>query len=333
MQTLDVIVHAVTLASATSRSYELRPVTGTLPPFDAGAHIDVHLDRADGGPALIRPYSLCNSPREKDRYLICVHREDTGRGGSLALHREITVGRRLRVSAPRNLFPLVSARRYVLVAGGIGITPLLSMAETLAARGAPFRLHHYTSSAARAPLAERLAESSFAGRVVSHRGDRGDSVRTGLPGDLLVPDPETAVYVCGPAGFMACVRDGASALGWRPEQLHTERFTPTPGPAPTPTVGASVPHEAGTGFTVRLASTGERYPVPADRTIADVLTAHGVEIGLSCEQGMCGACLTPVLAGEPDHRDEVQSPAEQAANTHITLCCSRAHSAELLLDL
>ncbi|MET9785734.1 PDR/VanB family oxidoreductase [Streptomyces canus] len=337
MQTLDVIVHTISLASSTSRSYELRAADGgALPSFEAGAHIDVHL-----GPSLVRQYSLCNSPREKGRYLICVRRDDTGRGGSRTLHRDLAVGRRLRISPPRNHFPLVAAGHHVLVAGGIGITPLLSMAEALAARGASFVLHHYTSSAAEAPLLEWLQSSALGERAVVHHSDQGDTVRAGLPAELQVPEADTAVYVCGPDGFMTHVVAEATAAGWHPGQLHTERFAPTAPP--------SAEAEAGDGdgdrdrdgakagvaaeFTVRIASTGTGYRVPADRTIAEVLTAHGVEVELSCEQGICGACLTPVLAGEPDHRDEVQTPDERAAGDRITICCSRARSPELLLGL
>lgn len=144
MKTLDVIVHAISLASATSHSHELRAATGgALPSFEAGAHIDLHR-----GPSLIRPYSLCNSPQETGRYLNCVRRDEADRGGSRTLHRDLSVGRRLRISLPRHHSPLVAARRHELVAGGIGITPLLSMAEALAARGRAFVLHHHTSSAA-----------------------------------------------------------------------------------------------------------------------------------------------------------------------------------------
>jgi vanillate O-demethylase ferredoxin subunit len=329
VQTLDVIVHSISLTSATSRSYELRAAAGgTLPSFEAGAHIDVHL-----GPSLVRPYSLCNSPQDNGRYLICVRRDDAGRGGSRTLHDDLTVGRRLRISPPRNHFPLVAAERHVLVAGGIGITPLLSMAEALAARGASFVLHHYTSSAAEAPLLERLQSSAFGERTVIHHSDQGDSIRTGLPAELLVPEPDTAVYVCGPDGFMTHVVAKAAAAGWQPGQLHTERFAPGAPPSTGGGEGDGAKAEVATAFTVRIASTGTAYPVPADRTIAEVLTAHGVEVELSCEQGICGACLTTVLAGEPDHRDEVQTPDERAAGDRITICCSRARTPELLLGL
>ncbi|MET9907522.1 PDR/VanB family oxidoreductase [Streptomyces sp. NPDC006476] len=257
------------------------------------------------GPSLVRPYSLRNSPREKGRYLICVRRDDAGRGGSRTLHRGLTVGRRLRISPPRNHFPLVAAGHHVLVEGGIGITPLLSMAEALAARGASSVLHHYTSGAAEAPLLERLHTSALGERAVVHHSDQGDTVRAGLPAELQVPEPDTAVHVCGPDGFMTHVAAEATAAGRHPEQLHTERFAPAAPPSA----------EAGDGAK------------------AEVPTAHGVEGGLSCEQGICGACPTPVLAGDPDHRDEVQTPDERAAGDRITLCCSRARTPELLLDL
>jgi vanillate O-demethylase ferredoxin subunit len=289
VQTLDVIVHTISLASSTSRSYELRAADGgALPSFEAGAHIDVHL-----GPSLVRQYSLCNSPREKGRYLICVRRDDAGRGGSRTLHRDLTVGRRLRISPPRNHFPLVAAGHHVLVAGGIGITPLLSMAEALAARGASFVLHHYTSSAAEAPLLERLQSSALGERAVVHHSDQGDTVRAGLPAELQVPEADTAVYVCGPDGFMTHVVAEATAAGWHPGQLHTERFAPTAPPSAEAEAGDGAKAGVAAEFTVRIASTGTGYRVPADRTIAEVLTAHGVEVELSCEQGICGACLTP----------------------------------------
>ncbi|MFJ8331335.1 PDR/VanB family oxidoreductase [Streptomyces sp. NPDC094437] len=322
-QTLDTVVHAISLASSSgaSRCYELRAADGgTLPPFEAGAHVDVHL-----GPSLVRSYSLLNSPQQKDRYLICVRRDDTGRGGSQAMHRDIAVGQRLRISAPRNLFALVDAERYILLGGGIGVTPLLSMAETLAARGAAFTLHHYTTGEADAPLLERLREAPFADRVTVHHSAAGDSVRAGLPAELHAPDAESAVYVCGPAGFMAHVTERAGELGWRDGQIRLERFAPAARTDEQPADDGE--------FSVRIASTGACYAVPPDRTIAEVLTDHGVEIELSCEQGMCGACLTPVLAGEPDHRDDVQTSEEHAANTQITLCCSRARTPELVLGL
>ncbi|MGW1216058.1 ferredoxin reductase [Streptomyces sp. NPDC002499] len=181
--------------SGSSRIYELRPAdpASPLPAFDAGAHVDVHI-----GPALVRQYSLLNSTHERGRYLICVRRDDAGRGGSTAVHRDIRVGQRLWISAPRNHFPLITAERHVLVAGGIGIAPLLSMAEELAAGGGDFVLHHYAANERDAPLLERVAVADFADRAVVHFGETGDSVRAGLPTDLRTPVPTALVYICGP---------------------------------------------------------------------------------------------------------------------------------------
>ncbi|NDZ82252.1 oxidoreductase [Streptomyces sp. SID10853] len=324
---IDAVVHAITPASASGgcRTFELRPPDGgTFPPFDAGAHIDVH-----AGPSLIRQYSLLGSPQERDRYLICVRRDPGGRGGSRAMHEAVTVGQRLRISAPRNHFPLADAARHVLVAGGIGITPLLSMADVLVRRQAEFTFHYYASTRSEAPLLDRLRAPGLTGRAEVHYDDVDGGIRAGLPAALSTPDPEAAVHLCGPGGFMDHVIKEATAAGWRDDQLHIERFAPaTPGAARLAAEGST-----GAEFAVRIASTGLSYPVPGDRSIADVLAANGVEVELSCEQGMCGACLTPVLAGEPDHRDEVQTPAERAANDRITICCSRSRSPELVLDL
>jgi vanillate O-demethylase ferredoxin subunit len=311
MNMLDVVVHSISLASDSSRRIELRPVTGKLPPFTAGAHVDVRV-----GLALVRQYSLCNSPAQTHRYVICI--------GSAERHRDIHVGQRTQISVPRNHFPLVDAERYVLVAGGIGVTPLLSMAQELAARQAEFALHYYASSVANSPLLEWILASDFADRVVVHHSDAGDSIRGALPKGLREPDAGAAVYVCGPSGFMSYVVEQATGLGWQAGQIHLERFTPTVTDRDVDADGE---------FTVRLASTGLSYVIPADRTIAEVLVDNDVPVELSCEQGMCGACLTPVLSGQVDHRDEVQTDAERDANTHITICCSRSHSAELVLEI
>ncbi|SNX66599.1 vanillate O-demethylase ferredoxin subunit [Streptomyces sp. TLI_55] len=255
------------------------------------------------GPSLVRPHSLCNSPREKGRYLICVRRDDAGRGGSRTLHRDLTMGRRLRISPPRNHFPLAAAGHHVLVAARVGIAPLLSMAEARAARGASFVLHHYSSNAAEAPLPERLQTSALGERAVTHHSDQGDTVHAGLPAELQVPEPDTAIHVCGPDGFMTHVVTEATAAGRRPGQLHAERFAPAAPP-----------------------STEDRAPALRD----DQGRRPGVL--LDCAQGTRGACPTPVLTGEPDHRNEVQTPDERAAGDRITICRSPARTPELLLD-
>lgn len=212
----------------------------------------------------------------------------------------------------------------VLLAAGIGITPLLAMAHARAASGASFTLHYYVSRAQEAAFATEIARQLSGESARSTAQTRAESAPAAGAGSGA-PDADTRVYFCGPPGFMARVRDTARAVGWEEAQLHSEAFQP---PAPTAASAAD-----GT-FTITLASTGERWPVPGDKTIARVLQEHGVAVPLSCEMGICGACLTPVREGTVDHRDTVQSEAEkQAAEQHIALCCSRSLSANLVIDL
>ncbi|WLG53539.1 PDR/VanB family oxidoreductase [Pseudomonas sp. FP1742] len=295
-------------------SYELASVEGhALPAFSAGAHIDVHLL---GG--IVRQYSLCNRPDEHQCYRIGVLKDAASRGGSKSLHEHIHVGDRLQISAPRNLFPLVpQARRSLLFAGGIGITPILSMAEHLAHEGAEFELHYCARSHQHAAFVERLKSSPFADRVHLHF----DSVLD-ITAILANPQADQHLYTCGPGGFMQHVLDGAIAQGWAEENLHREHFSAAP-----------VDTRADGSFSIKLGSTGQVFEVPADKTAVQVLQSHGIEVAISCEQGICGTCLTRVLEGIPDHRDLFLTEDEQAANDQFTPCCSRARSAMLVLDL
>ena len=318
--TRPAVVHALTRAATDTLLIELRhpEAGGRLPAAEPGDHIDVRFGK------YIRQYSLC-SPATDGRYLICVKRERAGRGGSAALHEELRVAETVQVSQPRSKFPLVRGPRTLLIGAGIGITPLLAMAEALWHEGAAFDLWFYAPDRERAPLIEYVATRPYAERVHLRLSSHGQSARTALPDELDQPDPNAHVYICGPAGFMANVRACALKAGWVDEQVHQEAFTLD--------AEASAALSEGDEFTVRVASSGQAYPVPSGSSIADVLQANGVEVDLSCEQGICGACLVPVLAGLPDHRDEVLSEAEHAANDQMTICCSRAHSAELTLDL
>ena len=299
-------------------SYELTCAQGgLLPGFSAGAHIDVHLP---GG--LIRQYSLCNHPQERHRYLIGVLKDVASRGGSQSLHELINSGDRLFISEPRNLFPLVAeGRRSLLFAGGIGITPILCMAEHLAHNDADFELHYCARSSERAAFVERLKGASFADRVHLHFDEEADS-RLDAAEVLANPQPDVHLYVCGPSGFMQHVLDSAKAQGWSDEHLHREYFAAAP-----------VDTSADGSFQVKLANSGQVFDIPADKTVVQVLESHGVEIAISCEQGVCGTCLTRVLEGVPDHRDLFLTEDEQAANDQFTPCCSRAKSALLVLDL
>ena len=299
-------------------SYELAPVDGKpLPAFTAGAHIDVHLP---GG--LIRQYSLCNHPEERHRYLIGVLKDPTSRGGSRSLHEQILPGARLHISEPRNLFPLAAqARRHLLFAGGIGITPILCMAEHLAQAGASFELHYCARSRERAAFVERLRQSRYADRVFLHF-DEAPETALDAARVLAAPADDLHLYVCGPGGFMQHVLDTAKAQGWQDACLHREYFAATP-----------VDTRDDGRFSVKLASSGQVFEIPADRSVVQVLESHGIDIPISCEQGVCGTCLTRVLEGVPDHRDLFMTEAEQACNDQFTPCCSRSKTAVLVLDL
>jgi vanillate monooxygenase ferredoxin subunit len=314
--TTPVVVHAQTLASEWTLLIELRPVDGALPPAEPGAHIDVHLPTPRG--ALVRQYSLVDVT-DPSRFLICVQRESAGRGGSLYVHERLRVGERLTISAPRSTFALQENPQHaVLVGGGIGVTPLLAMAGWLHTHGMSFELHCYGRG--QLPLAEYAATQPYAARMNQHRSDLGDSLRENAPEWSISSD--TVVYACGPTGFLDAVRGHAAAAGLPADRVHVERFS----------LEQPV-NLAGEAFTVVAASTGERMPVDDGDTIAGVLQRHGYDVVLSCEQGMCGSCLTSVIDGVPDHRDEVQTATEHAANTQINLCVSRSRTPVLTLDI
>lgn len=283
-----------------------------LPAWQPGAHVDVHLPCG-----VVRQYSLTGAC-EDESYLICVGRESASRGGSRYVHETLRPGQKLAISTPRNLFPLHQAERVLLLAAGIGITPLYAMALQLKAAGTPFTLHYYVRNRESAAFARELSRCD--GCII-----HTTSPRTALAEHLPTAESGLHAWVCGPAGFMEKVREVAAARGWDDTHLHSEAFQPV-----APAAGG----ETGEIFTVKLASTGERWPVPADKTIAQVLQENGVDVPLSCEMGICGACLTPVIDGVVDHRDSVQSEAEKGATVQqVALCCSRSHSGELVIAL
>lgn len=300
-------------------TYELVNTDGSpMPPFTAGAHIDVHV-----GAGLVRQYSLCNPPQERHRYLIGVLRDPSSRGGSKAMHEEVRAGATLQISAPKNHFPLVDAERSLLLAGGIGVTPILAMAEALSARGAAFEMHYCARSPERTAFRQRIAAAPFASLVHYHYDSGEAAQKLDLPALLAQLDRKTHIYLCGPSGFIDHVKAVAKAQLWPQDQLHLEYF----GASAVPAAGGDQP------FDVKLASSGKVYAIPADSTVLRVLTDAGVFIPASCEQGVCGTCLTRVLDGVPDHRDLYLDESEQAANDQFTPCCSRSKTGTLLLDL
>jgi vanillate O-demethylase ferredoxin subunit len=295
-------------------SIELRDPDGRLlPPFTAGSHIDVHI-----GPQLVRQYSLCNSPSETDRYLLGVLLEPKSRGGSAAMHR-LAEGDVLSVGAPRNNFALAPARRSLLFAGGIGITPMLSMAEALWQTQASFELAYCARSGAHAAFTDRLRSAPYAAYTHVHLDDGAPAQKLQMD-RLAQEDPaSTRVYVCGPKGFIEYVCAAARERGWPEKHIHVEHFT-----------AAAV--EAGSALKVQIASTGQCIDIPPDVSITTALAQHGVEIPVSCEQGICGTCITRVVSGEIDHRDNFFSNSERTQGNQMTPCCSRGLGT-LILDL
>lgn len=302
-------------------SLELVAASGTLPAFTAGAHIDLQLPGADG--ALVRQYSLCNAPGDTTHYRIAVLRENESRGGSLAVHDTIAEGDTLHISEPRNHFPLANdAPFYLLLAGGIGITPLLAMAEQLSRQGQPFMLHHAARSRACTPFVESIGASAYAAQVSHHFGDGSPGERLDIAQTLRQAPEGSHLYVCGPQRFIDAALDAARLLGWSQDRLHYEYFSAAP-----------VDTTADGSFELEIASTGQLIPVRADQTALQALLDAGIDVPSSCEQGVCGTCLTGVKSGTPLHRDHYLLPEEQQANDQFMPCCSRASSARLVLDL
>jgi vanillate O-demethylase ferredoxin subunit len=300
-------------------TFELVSADGTpLPAFSAGSHVDVQLPNG-----LTRQYSLCNDPAESHRYLIGVLKDASSRGGSKAMHELVQVGDELDISAPKNHFQLVhGAQRSLLLAGGIGITPILCMAERLAIVGEAFEMHYCTRSRERTAFHQRISNSGFSDKVSFHFDDGAPEQKFDLKSVLAEAPAGTHLYVCGPKGFMDAVLATARASGWPEPQLHYEFFS------------AEVVQRADDGsFQVKLASSGRIIAVGKDQTVIQALAEAGVAVQTSCEQGVCGTCLTRVLEGEPDHRDMYLMPDEQAANDRFMPCCSRSKSAMLVLDL
>ncbi len=318
-QTLQVRVARKSAETPEISRFELVAADGqALPAFTAGAHIDVHLP---GG--LVRQYSLSNDPREKERYVLGVLRDAASRGGSQAMHDGVHEGMLLTISAPKNHFELAAdASEHLLFAGGIGITPILSMARQSQAAGTPFTLHYCTRSAAATAFAADLALPELAAHLAQHFSDGANAPALDLPRTLGAPRAGVHISVCGPKGFIDWVLATARAAGWPEAQLHCEFFA-----------GEAVDLSDAHSFHVKIASSGQRIAVTQDQTVVQALALCGIEIQTSCEQGVCGTCLTRVLAGLPEHKDMYLTEEEQALNDQFLPCCSRSRTPELVLDL
>ncbi|HID4129846.1 TPA: PDR/VanB family oxidoreductase [Pluralibacter gergoviae] len=283
-----------------------------LPAYTAGAHIDLHL-----GDGLVRPYSLCGDPADRGCYRLGVLKEPASRGGSRAAHA-LREGDCVQVSEPRNLFALApDAGDSLLIGGGIGITPMLAMAAELQAAGRSWSLHYCAHSRSDAAFLSRLADEVWAGRVHLHFSDERRMVLAEVLSGLSLA---THIYICGPQRLMDAVKEAGLAAGVPPEQLHQECFS------------ADV-STGGRAFEVVAAASGVTVQVAEDQTIVAALAQAGIKVQVSCQQGICGSCLTNVLEGEPDHRDSFLTDEEKADGDQMLLCCSRARSARLILDL
>jgi phthalate 4,5-dioxygenase reductase subunit len=296
--------------------FEFVDPNGTdLPEFSAGAHVLVQVPNG-----LVRRYSLCNDPNERDRYVIAVKREASGRGGSISLVDGTKPGDELFVSAPRNDFTLTgNPPSYLFISGGIGITPILSMIRYLRSTGGrPFKLYYLSRSPEMTAFREELSGPEYRGKVVIHH-DHGDPDRSYDLWPVLEQPKGAHLYCCGPRGLMEAVRDMTGH--WSSAAVHFEDFG----------AGKAARAEENQPFTVRLAQSGEIIDVPADASILEILRAKGHQIPYSCESGTCGTCRVKFLEGEVDHRDLVLSEHERY-NT-MMVCVSRAYSPELVLDL
>jgi len=285
-----------------------RPDGGPAPSWEPGAHIDVEV-----APGLTRQYSLCGDPADRSALRIAVLREDTGRGGSRAVHDELGEGDVVAVDGPRNNFPLVPADRYLFVAGGIGITPLLPMVAAAQARGADWRLVYGGRTRDSMAFRTELRES-YGDRVTVFPQD--ETGLLDLDALLASPPPGTEVYCCGPEPLLAAVEERCPAAS-----LHVERFAPVADTGPR------------TAFEIELALTDRTLTVPPDRSVLRTLEEAGVQVLSSCREGTCGTCETTVLAGVPDHRDSLLTDDERAACDTMMICVSRSRSPRLVLDL
>ncbi len=314
---LDVLVSRKRWEAIDICSFDLIPTsTCSLPQFEPGAHIDVHLQNG-----LVRQYSLSNSHEERDRYRIAVLRDPRSGGGSVAMHDEVHEGTQIRISPPKNFFALGTPTSHcLLLAGGIGITPLLCMATALTRSSANFALHYSCRSKTRAAFYEEIRASAIEQSTHFYFDDEGSALD--LPKVLGESPANTQIFACGPNGFLNYVLTTAAAAGVPDEDVHREYFGGNAGAI-----------AAGDAFQVIVASTGERIDVASDETVVTALSKRGIDIAVSCEQGVCGTCTTRVLDGVPDHRDYFLTARERANNNVFTPCCSRSKTKTLTLAL
>uniref|UniRef100_UPI000D48C3AC PDR/VanB family oxidoreductase n=2 Tax=unclassified Variovorax TaxID=663243 RepID=UPI000D48C3AC len=313
---IDLRLRRIRLEAEGIASYEFVSASGdALPAFSAGAHIDLHLPQG-----MVRSYSLVNAPSDAGRYVVAVQHDADGQGGSAWMHSAPRVGDRLRATPPSNDFALAEdAAHSVFIAGGIGITPVLSMLRRLRELGRPWRLHYAGRSPRETAYVDTLRALAGDGRELDLCFGSSRAERLDIAAIVRDAPSDTHLYCCGPARMIdafvaACATRAAHTV-------HVERFAAT--------------SEAATdgGYEVVLERSGQRFMVAPGKTLLDTLLDHAVDVPYACSAGVCGTCRTPVLAGEPDHRDDFLSAQEKEANDSIMVCCSGARSKTLVLDL
>jgi len=310
---IDVRVGAIRYAARDTHLFELIRLDGEpLPPYEPGAHIDLHLPNG-----LVRQYSLITPEPDPSTYTVGIKRDPASRGGSRYIHDELGVGRSLKIGAPRNNFPLVEDTGHVvLLAGGIGITPIWCMVQRLTRLGRSWQLHYACRS--RADMAflralEPMAQARF------HFDDESGGKVLDVAAIVAAAPKDAHLYCCGPTPMLKAFE--AASASWPREQTHVEYFTPKQEPA-----------KSG-GFVVELARSGQEFVIPAGKSILQVLLDAGVDVDYSCELGICGACEQRVVSGVPEHRDAILTEEEQASNTKVMICCAGCKSERLVLDL
>lgn len=316
---LELLVKQIRLEANGINSYEFVAPDGTeLPPFTAGAHIDVH-----AGPGIVRQYSLCNAPSERHRYVIAVLKDANGRGGSAAVHENIRVGDRVKVSAPRNNFALQPRGKVVLLAGGIGVTPMKSMAHQLEADGIEYEMYYCSKGPEYAAFQAELEAMAKCGTVKLHFDGGDPSNSLNIAEILQSPQDKCDLYYCGPGGFMQACKQASEH--WPSGSVHFEHFK-------APTKPASEEAVITGGFIAQIASTGERLEVGPEQNLAEVLQQAGYGPDTSCLSGLCGTCRVRYLEGEVDHQDFILDDGEKSQ--YLTACVSRGVAGTtLVLDI
>lgn len=317
MKTFKLRVCRTTNLTAAIREFDLVPVDPSQAIcIEAGAHIVLHLPNGTS-----RRYSLTNGPAETDAYRIAVLKEENSRGASRYMHTKISEGSLIHSSGPFNHLPVdLAAGRNLLIAGGIGITPVISIARHLHVHGMQFKMHYCAKSRASAAFVEDLEGSPFRDSVTFHFSDDPAMPRLDIQALIDAQPDDTHVYFCGPERLMQAIKTGASQ--WEADRLHSENFS-----------GSSINAGTAKQFEVVIASTGKVITVPAARSLLDVLWDHGFRIDYVCKEGICGSCLVDVLEGIPEHRDDFQTATEKERNEMIATCCSRSLSDRLVLDI